>query len=712
LNYRINKEVYNGKEAATKLRYYVIISILLILLLMAPTCETAKSREVRGIPSFSLDGVQMSYLENDNTTLNLYDWHSGEERQFTFSSPIYYPQISPDAKSIFYTQMAESGYYSELWRLDSSTDQRTKLTGEEYGDIYSYAISPDGLRLAFFAFHDRSNSQRLYLMDLAGSTDIKLVGGRMPALNIGAFIQPVFTDDGSRILFALDRKVYVIDVSSYRVEKIIVTGRLVHHLTASSDYVAYTAIEGGYYQIFSTNLDTGEEKQLTFGMTNKLLPRVDENGYLYYIDAGDMLNPEQLAYLVWLTGRNSTSVFKDYRNDWGRLAWGESYALEFLITAYQAFSDDYFLEEFANHARSLLDNMDISLGIQDYTGVSTYGWSATRYSVDKASRRRGLIHDGMIGVPLAKYILLTGDATQLDSELKELARDSLHALRNIVTLHDDEWVEYETDKLEITKEGEGYYITPAGSSARYDGINLPFNQQNRFGTMLILLYEIDGEPTYLDKALKLGIVFRRHLIPDIEGYKWRYWWGKAATGWDETDALSTNTPSYDGHQGFDSKGYATLELEFVTSLSPYGVFDDEYMDRFVNTFLDPDSKMNFQRAKVGALLADYSQAITEEMGNTEMLAEPWQYIPYLGLVLENGGDASWELKRIDLTAAGEEEILYSGDGLVYFINTGTGIAVIRKGQDQPYRIEFLSDVDNRRVEAASPDNELIESYVK
>ena len=686
--------------------WYYIVSIVLVLLLGGSGCGISHQEikeidtmpegiEIRGVPSFTKDGATMVYIDQESLTLKLYNRHNEEIRQFAFSYPIYNPKLSPDGESIFYTQLSESGYFSELWTLDLETGGKLRLTSGENGDIYSYTIAPDGSYLAFLAFHDSSNQQSLFLMRLTTPPEIYSVGGDMPALTIDDFIQPVFTTDEKRVLFALRNKIHVIDVSSYQLIKTINVGKPVHFLSTFSYYGVFVTMQDGYHQVFSVLLQTGEVKQLTFDRTNKLLPLIAEDGYLYYLDAGEMLNPKQLSYMVWLTGRNSTSVFKDYRNDWGRLAWGESYALEFLITAYKAFSDEYFLEEFANHASSLLENMDIKLGITDYNGLSTYGWSATRYSIDKSSRRRGVVHDGMIGVPLAEYVKLTKDKAHIDSKLAKVAQESLETLRHLVELHSEEWVEHDADILALTEEEEGYYIFPKGSPVRYDGTNLPFNQQNRFGTLLISLYEIDDESQYLDKALKLGRVFRRHLIPDNEGYKWHYWWGKASTGWDEGEGISTNTPSYDGHKGFDARGYATLELEFVTKLAQYGVFDDEDMRKFVNTYLNPDSRMRFHKSKVGALLSKYSELVTEEMRKIDILNERWQYIPYLGLALEDDGNTIWKLKKLDIATKDEPAILFKGDNLVYFTKSGAEMAVICKKQDQPYEVKILSGIKDK-----------------
>jgi len=650
--------------------------------------------EIRGVPSFTKDGVTMVYMDQESLTLKLYDYHTEEVRRFAFPFPIYNPKISPDGERLFYTQLPETSYFSELWTLDLETGRKLRLTGEENGDIYSYAIAPGGSCLAFTAFHDSLNRQDLYLIRLTTPHELFSIDGDMPKMTIDDFVQPVFSTDGEEVLFALREKIYIMDVSSCQLMRTINVGKPVHFLSAFSCYGVFVTIQDGYYQVFSAHLQTGEVKQLTFDSTNKLLPFIAEGGYLYYLDTGETLNPRQLSYMVWLMGRNSTSVFKDYRNDWGRLSWGESYALEFLITAYKAFPDEYFLEEFANHASSVLESMDIKLGIKDYSGISTYGWCATRYSIDKRSRMRGVVNDGMLGVPLAEFVKLTKDKAHIDSKISKVAQDSLEALRYLEKLHNEERVEHDADILAITKEEEGYYIFPKGSPAKYDGANLPFNQQNRFGTLLISLYEIDGESHYLDKALKVGRVFHRHLIPDNEGYKWHYWWGKASTGWDEDEGISTNTPSYDGHQGFDARGYATLELEFVTRLAQYGVFDDEDMQKFVNTYLNPDSRIKFINLKASALLSKYSEKIIEKMKKIDVLNEPWQYIPYLGLVLEGDSNTIWKLKKVDIATKDEPVILFEGDNLEYFIKSGGNIAVVRKEQDQPYKVNILTGIED------------------
>lgn len=684
------------------MRYSIAISIVLVLLLLGSGCgipvEEIKdtgtisgSIEIRGVPSFTKNGAKMVYIEQETSALKLYDWHTNEVRQFTFSHPVYNPKISQDGKKLFYTQLSEAGYFSELWTLDLETGRKLRLTGEENGDVYSYDIAPDGSCLAFMAFHDRENCQAISLIHLTGQPEIFPIGGDVPEIKTpGGLIQPIFSSDGKEVFFPWRKKIYVIDIPSSQVVNTINVGKPIHFLSTFSHYGVFVSLKDGYYQVFSADLGTGEVEQLTFDITNKLLPFINEDGCLYYLDTGDTLNLRKLSYLAWLTSRNSTSGFKDYRNDWGRVSWSEGYFLDFLITAFKAFSDEYFLEEFANHASSVLGSMDIKLGIRDYSGISTYGWSATRYSIDKKSRMRMVVNDGMIGVPLAEFVKLTKDEAY-GPTVAEVAEEVLETLRYLVEAHDEEWREHDVDSLAITRKEEGYYIFPKGSPHWSDGINLPFNRQNRFGTLLIWLYEIDGESQYLDKALKLGRLFHRHLIPDNEGYKWYRWGGKALTGWNKGEEISTNTPSYEGHQNFDSAGYATLELEFVTKLARYGVFDDEDMQKLVNTYLNPDSTIKFFNLKAGALLSRYSEEIAKKMRKIDILGESWEHIPYLGLVLGDNGSTTWRLKKVDVAAKAERVVLFEGDNLIYFIKSGAEIAVISKAQDQLYDVKILSN---------------------
>lgn len=697
------------------MRYSIAINTMLILLLLVSGCGISdkegkndsiesKGVEIRGVPSFTKNGVIMAYMNQGTFIVKLFDWQTKEVKQFTFSRPIYNPKLSPNGRKLFYTQLSEHGYFSELWTLDLEIGQKLRLTNEENGDVYSYAVAPDGSCLVFTAFLDSLNHQIISLISLASPPQTHSLSGDMPQMSIDDLARLTFSPDGKKVIFPYEGEIYVVDVSKCQITKVYV-GKSIHFLSAFSHYGIFIGRQDGYYQIFSTDLQTEELRQLTFDRTNKLLPLIGEDGYLCYLDTGNTLNLRKLSYLIWLTGRNSTSVFRDYRNDWGRLAWGESYALEFLITAYKAFDDEYFLREFVNHTESVLEDMDIKLDIKDYNGISTYGWSATRYSADKESRMRCVVHDGMIGVPLAKFVKLTRDRGYSDPTIAKVAQESLETLRHLVELHSEEWIEHDVDTLGITRQGEGYYIFPKGSPARTDGINLPFNQQNRLGTLLISLYEIDGESHYLDKALKLGRVFRRHLITDDKGFKWRYWWGKASTGWNEAEKISTNMPSYKGHQGFDSVGYATMELEFITKLASYGVFDNEDMQKFVNTYLNPDSVIHFHNSKTGALLSQYSNGkIVLKMREIDALNEQWKYVPYLGLVLGDDGNTTWKLKKVNINAESKPVVLFEGDNLIYFTKSGANIAVICKGQDQPYNVKILPIVEDKQSRVASPEN--------
>ena len=646
------------------------------------------------MPSVSQDGRLVAFVEPGGPVLAVQDVLTGEARRFTFSLPVSDPQLSPDGGTVFFTRLHEDCYFTELWSLDLASGDEYRLTSLEQGDVYNYAVAPDSSCLAFTAFHDDGNRQQLFLLPLAEPCRPRTVDGEMPRLKIDDFPELVFSPDSRRLLFAYERTIYIVDLDPFRMSGRIEVGKPVYFLSSSTGSVLFVSLHDDFYQVFSADTETGELEQLTFGGTHKLLPVIGDDGFLYYLDAGETLNARKLSELLWLVGNTSASIFRDYRrNDWGRIAWGDSYALEFLITAYEEYADEYFLQEFARRAEAVLASMDVERGVEDYRGVSAHGWSATRYSYDKDSRMRVAVHSAMVGVPLAEFVRQFRESGRSDPELVELAGRAHEALRLLARTHEDQWVEHSGDPLDITEEGEGYCISPRGSPARDDGVNLPFNQQNRLGTMLVKLYELDGEAGYLDRALKMARVFRRHLVPDGEGYRWPYWWGKGLEGWAESEALSTNRPSSSGHRNLDAWSYATMELEFVASVSAYGVFDEDAMTRLVETYLDPESAMGFDRLKAGALLAAHGTGIPEYLRGLDVLGGPWQSVPYLSRVLGEQGDATWRLKRASAGNAAKAETVFEGESLLSFVRHGSALAVVSKERNEPYQVALLAGVE-------------------
>lgn len=557
-------------------------------------------------------------------------------------------------------------------------------------------LSPDGQTLAFFSFLDGWNTQKLFIVRLQNPAVIIQVATGIPNLSIDDFIRPLFSKTGDKICFSFTKKVYVVDVQTASVIKTVSVNIPIHFLSVATDKGVFSGFNNGVYQVFSVDLTSGAITQLTSGSTHKLLPYLsEEENALFYLDSGLQLNGKQIYPLLWLLGgeygpncgRNSSQGFSHYLNNWGRLAWSESKALTSLVSAYEAYDDLFYLRTACIRARSVLQNMDIKIGRQDWNHISAYGWSATRYSIDGKHNERELVHSGHLGLALARFVLSVR-RSNIDSELAVCADEVVDSIRHI----DDDtggalFVDGAADPLNISLPGEGYYLYQKGAPVKFDGINLPFNQQNSYAAFLVSLYEITGNSAYLETAVKVANVFRRHLIVDSEGYKWRYWWGKGESGWTAAEGISINTPSYAGYTAYDG-GYASGELEMVSRLANYGVFTPADMAAFISGYRNPAKGMNFSKLQAAYLLRDFDSEIGSSLAGIDVFSERWDDMPYYSLIMGDSA-ASLVLTKLDLQPDATPLTVVDDIGIVYYMRYPAETGIVLKVKNGAYEFHFF-----------------------
>lgn len=236
--------------------------------------------------------------------------------------------------------------------------------------------------------------------------------------------------------------------------------------------------------------------------------------------------PAAHATTAWWDFYEAYHSFKD--GDWymgtdnseAILAWGDSYVMSGLAAMFRATGDPYWLERLARHADAALALRDDVREVTDYRGVSTACWQNTHYqSADQPYCY--VVHSGMIGHPIAEFARLVREAGLED----EVAYDGVtlgkkasayeQAAREVVAAHDDQWND------------AGYYVFRSDASFMpYAGVDLPLNQSNAMGRLLLVLHDLTGDEEYLRKAKALGARFKAQ----ISEYLWNYWGGYLSCG--------------------------------------------------------------------------------------------------------------------------------------------------------------------------------------
>jgi len=86
--------------------------------------------------------------------------------------------------------------------------------------------------------------------------------------------------------------------------------------------------------------------------------------------------PEQ-TYNAYLQDLNAGDSFSTWDNEYGTLAWGESFILESFLNMYEATGDDFYLEQFVKHAQAVIAQGDDHAGRLDYRGQVLPGWGTS-----------------------------------------------------------------------------------------------------------------------------------------------------------------------------------------------------------------------------------------------------------------------------------------------------------------------------------------------
>lgn len=273
-------------------------------------------------------------------------------------------------------------------------------------------------------------------------------------------------------------------------------------------------------------------------------------------DAWDLGGPDNG---LWY--RNRTN---DAGTDW--LSWGASYVMMSYVTMYRATGDARYLDRLIYLADGVLDQRDSVRGVQDYRGQSNPCWRSTSYSNQPMCFA---VHTGMIAYPMAELAVLLknepalGERKAYDCKTyAEKAAVYVQAGRDAVAIFEADWRTQGADS--------GYYVFPPSATFYpYAGQEMPVNQMNAMGRLLIALADATGEATYREKARRLANHFKAMLSTSTKGgYRWSYW------------SASYVSPGED-------ISHAAINVEFAIRAARSGiVFTGADLKKFAITFVE------------------------------------------------------------------------------------------------------------------------------
>ncbi len=227
--------------------------------------------------------------------------------------------------------------------------------------------------------------------------------------------------------------------------------------------------------------------------------------------------------------------YRDADNERALLAWGESYVMMSLAAMFRATGSPEYLARLIWHADGVLAQRDDRRGVTDYRGISAACWRDLHYQPHDEPYCY-VVHSGMIAYPmveLARLVRAAGleDEHAYDGQtFGEKAEAYVTAAEQTVAAHDDQF------------NPAGYYVfRPDASFLTYAGRDVPFNQSNAMGRLLLALYDVTGNRDYLDRATALARRLREQMSTGPEGeYLWNYWGGSYSPPGEDISHASIN----------------------------------------------------------------------------------------------------------------------------------------------------------------------------
>ncbi len=245
-------------------------------------------------------------------------------------------------------------------------------------------------------------------------------------------------------------------------------------------------------------------------------------------------------------------------NDEGRIPWSQIYylsgMLDFLLIAQtepgigRAFAD-------------LLEDMRVRLDMEML--LIDWHWREGRY------KTRGFTVDrspALFAVQSSRLVLL------MDRYLSELAhplplpgyqsaRQAMHCLTGHIDI-----LQRGGEPVWWMQPGNASLRWPKGSGFYFDGLAVPYNHQNEWAYAVHRTEAVPECAGAKDAGAEIIAHFMRHIAPmgifPNDG-SWNYWWGTAYDGWDSTNGVSLNMPSYGGDKIKAWISFRTIDLMAV-----------------------------------------------------------------------------------------------------------------------------------------------------
>ncbi len=196
-------------------------------------------------------------------------------------------------------------------------------------------------------------------------------------------------------------------------------------------------------------------------------------------------------------------------NDYGRIAWGDSYTLSALAEMLAATGDLKYADMFVRITDHVLKARDNLHNLRDeYRGTVNPAWGSVKYSNGK--RYVWAVHTGMICEPLARFAGVVRKDRKLKERYATKADEYLAAAQQAVAVHEPDY-----------RPGPGKDEAHLYGHVRQK--HLPLNMQNALVRAWIYIDDATGKADHREHIEQLARFFRNRIRVEPDGaLTWEY----------------------------------------------------------------------------------------------------------------------------------------------------------------------------------------------
>lgn len=193
------------------------------------------------------------YLRRDLYIRNL---ESGANTRLTWDERAYYARFSPDGREIYFARIEGHDGSSALCAIDIATGELriVRSFAQWRGAIHSFAVSPDGRRIAM-AIWRPGGQQDIYLMSRDGGELVQITS------DAAQDCDPTWTPDGRHILFSSDPdgiyNIYSADTQTGEIRRVtnVLSGAFFPAVSPDGARLLFVGYGKDGYDLFIANLD-------------------------------------------------------------------------------------------------------------------------------------------------------------------------------------------------------------------------------------------------------------------------------------------------------------------------------------------------------------------------------------------------------------------------------------------------------------------------